>query len=188
VNVYDFDNTIYDGESGMDLFKYYIVRYPDLLKLAPKVLAGLVRYKRHKISLQEALDSYIPIIEDFLLRLEDPEADLRDFWDRHEHKVKPVFLTLFQEDDLVISASPEIELREICGRLGIKNYLGTVIDEETRKLTHVNFRENKVKYFREKYPDEQIDILFTDSYNDKWLMDISKSVVMIKGDRFSLIK
>ena len=188
MNVFDFDNTIYKGESGIDLFKYYIKRYPSLLKLFPKVALAFIRYKRHQISLSEAMESYIPIIEDFLILLEDPEGDMRDFWDKNQHKVKPFYKALMREDDVLISASPEVELKEICDRLGIKNYLGTVIDEDTRKITHVNFRENKLRYFKEKYPEATIDVLFTDSYNDRWLMDIAKHVVMVKGNKIKLIK
>ena len=188
MNVFDFDNTIYDGESGFDLFKYYIKRHPDLVKYAPRVVTAFARYKRHQISLNEALAQYLPYIEAFLRRIEDPVSDMRDFWNKHEHKIKPIYKVLVKEDDVIVSASPEGELREICQRLGIKNYLGTVIDEETWKITHVNFRENKLKYFREKYGDTDIDVLYTDSYNDKWLMDISKHVVLVEGDKFNLIK
>ncbi|MDR1408725.1 MAG: haloacid dehalogenase-like hydrolase [Oscillospiraceae bacterium] len=188
MNVFDFDNTIYDGESGIDLFTFYLKRYPDLLKFAPKVATALVRYKLRKITIDKALQLYAPYVEEFLRRLDDPEKDMREFWDLHQHKIKPFYEDLRREDDLVISASPEGELAEICGRLGIKQYLGSVIDEETRQITRFNFRQNKVKYFREKYPDAEIDTLFTDSFNDRWLMDIAKHVVLVDGDKYKRIK
>ena len=188
MNVYDFDNTIYDGESGLDLFRFYLRRHPDLLRLAPTVIRAFMRYKRHKVTLEEAIRAYLPYVEDFLLRIEDPAGDMREFWDLHQHKIKPFYQALQREDDLIISASPEQEIAEICGRLGIKHWLGTVIDEDTRRITHVNFRENKLKYFREKYPDERIDTLFTDSYNDKWLMREAAHVLLVRGNQFEAIK
>jgi phosphoserine phosphatase len=188
VNVFDFDNTIYDGESGLDLFAFYIKRYPSLLRYTPKVIHALVRYKQHKITIEEALTIYAPLIEDFLRGLEDPEGDMRKFWDKNQHKIKPFYDDLRRDDDVIISASPEVELAEICGRIGIKRFLGTVIDDETRQITHFNFRQNKVTYFKERYPGEEIDTLFTDSYNDRWLMEIAKHVVLVSGDKFKRIK
>ncbi|MDR3343980.1 MAG: haloacid dehalogenase-like hydrolase [Oscillospiraceae bacterium] len=188
MNVFDFDNTIYDGESGVDLFRFYLKRYPDLLKFTPKVAAALIRYKQHKITVDEAIALYAPIIEDFLRRLEDPERDMREFWDLHQHKIKPFYENLRREDDLIISASPETELAEICGRIGVKCFLGSVIDDDTRQITHFNFRQNKVAYFRQKYPDAEIDTLFTDSFNDRWLMEIAKHVVLVDGDKYRRIK
>ena len=48
--------------------------------------------------------------------------------------------------------------------------------------------ENKVKKIRELYPDKEIEALYTDSYSDKPLMDISKTVYLVKGKRLKKIK
>ncbi|MDR0884411.1 MAG: haloacid dehalogenase-like hydrolase [Oscillospiraceae bacterium] len=188
MNVYDFDNTIYDGESGLDLFLFYLRRYPDIIQYAPKVIAATIRYKRHKITIEEALTRYTIYIETFLRRLPDPQGDMERFWDKHQHKIKPWYEDIRRPDDLIISASPEAELSVICRRLGINQFLGTRVDEETMTITHFNFRENKVKYFREQYPDAVIDTLYTDSYNDRWLMDIATHVVLVKGDKQTVLK
>ncbi len=42
--------------------------------------------------------------------------------------------------------------------------------------------------FRERYPDGEIDNLYTDSYNDKPLMDISRNVFFVKGNKITQIK
>ena len=55
MNVYDFDNTIYRGESAVDLFWYYLKQDKSLLRYVPEVAAALVRYKRGKITIEEAL-------------------------------------------------------------------------------------------------------------------------------------
>ena len=48
VNVYDFDNTIYDGESGFDIFMFY-------LKKDPKEIAKLYRVSaRRSYAIKEA--------------------------------------------------------------------------------------------------------------------------------------
>ena len=40
MNVYDFDNTIYDGESTFDLFLFYLKKKPSLIRLMPTVVSA----------------------------------------------------------------------------------------------------------------------------------------------------
>ena len=42
MNVYDFDNTIYKGESMFHLFLFYIKKYPRLLKHFPEVVEQVI--------------------------------------------------------------------------------------------------------------------------------------------------
>ena len=48
MNVYDFDNTIYDGESMFHLFLFYIKKYPRFLKHFKDVLKLVKIYKKAK--------------------------------------------------------------------------------------------------------------------------------------------
>ena len=53
MRVFDFDNTIYDGESGMDIFLYYLKRDPKgVAKFVPKFMEGFLKYKRHLITIE----------------------------------------------------------------------------------------------------------------------------------------
>ena len=80
-------------------------------------------------------------------------------------------------------------MREICNRLGIKNFIGSVIEADTGKLTRLCMRENKVKAFFDAYPDGAIDDFYTDSpKNDKPLIDIAKNAYAVKGNRITKIK
>ena len=187
MNVFDFDNTIYDGESGIHLFLFYLKRHPSLIRHAPRVIQGLIDYKRHKISLDDVLERYADIFHEFLSRIQDFDGEIREFWDRHEHRLRPCIQALRQPGDLVISASPEHSLKEVCGRIGFHRYIGTRINEETASFDFICYRENKVRAFREQCPGEEIDWFFTDSMNDKPLMDIARHVVMV-GKRGRMVK
>ena len=70
MNVYDFDNTIYDGESCFDLFKFYLKKDPSLLKSFPTVVKGFARYKKGKISLDEMISKYVPLVEEKLAKID----------------------------------------------------------------------------------------------------------------------
>ena len=60
MNVYDFDDTIYDGESCLDFFFYYIRKTPYLIKYIPRALYAVLRYKMGKGRSRQRL-SYFPL-------------------------------------------------------------------------------------------------------------------------------
>ena len=58
MNVCDFDNTIYRGESVLHFFFFYIKKDPYLLKYIPKVFYALFKYKLGKVTVEQALEEY----------------------------------------------------------------------------------------------------------------------------------
>ena len=188
MNVYDFDNTIYDGESVIDFFLYYCKKDKSLIKHIPDVFLALVKYKRGKITIDGALSQYGGLVTDYLKKNGEIPQEMKIFWDSHIHKIKPFYKEIQNEDDLIISCSPEFSLEIICKRLGIKKYIGSVIDIENGEIKRLCFRENKVKAFFEEYPDTQIENFYTDSLNDRALIDISKNAYLVKGDKITKIK
>ena len=188
MNVYDFDNTIYDGESFVDLFIMVLCKDPTLLRYVPTMVSGIVQYKTGTLRLETALEQYSKPFEEYVSALSDIDALVDEFWDKHMHKIKPFYDQVRSDDDLVISASPQIVVDEVCRRLGIKRCIGTQFDRKTGKLGRVCFRENKIAAFREAYPDAHISALYTDSMHDKPLMDISEAVYFVKGNKIKRIK
>jgi phosphoserine phosphatase len=188
MNVYDFDNTIYHGESSVDLFFYCMKKQPSLVRYMPKMLTGILKYKMQRVSIDCLLTEYAVFAEDFLRNQDSVSEYIKDFWDKHMHKVKPFYLRQQREDDLIISASPEFFLKELFERIHIRNFIGTTIDPDTKKIDFVCYRENKVPAFLARYPDGKIENFYTDSMNDKPLMDLAKNVFMVKGNRIRQIK
>ncbi len=188
MNVFDFDNTIYRGESFVDIFIMVLKKDPKLLKYAPNMLEGVIQYKRGTLRLEAAFAKYSKYFEEYVVTLDDLNSLAVEFWDKNMHKIKPFYREVQQADDLVISASPEIMIAEVCRRLGIKNYIGTQINEKTGQLGRVCFREKKIEAFFERYPNGKIEALYTDSMHDKPLMDISEKVFFVKGNKITQIK
>lgn len=188
MNVFDFDNTIYKGESFIDLFIMVLMKDPTLLKNVPRMASGVIQYKAGTLRLETAFAKYSRFFEEYVVTLDDIDGLVNEFWDTHMHKIKPFYDDVRQEDDLVISASPEIVIAEICRRIGIKNYIGSQFDVKTGQLGRICFREKKIEAFFERYPDGKIDCLYTDSMHDKPLMDISEKVFFVKGNNIKQIK
>lgn len=189
MNVYDFDNTLYKGESPFQFFFYYIKKTPYLIKYIPKVIHALIKYKAGKVTVEQALSEYAPFVEDYLKNIPDLRADAKDFWDKHEKNIKPFYKELQKPDDVIVTASPEITMREICGRLGIKHCVGSLIDEETGRITRLCMRSHKVPAFLSEFPDAHIDEFYTDSpKNDAPLIALADRAYKVKGNKITRIK
>jgi len=74
MNVYDFDNTIYDGESFIDLFIFLFKKDPSLVKYIPDVINGLYKYTKGTINAEEALEQYSDVVTDYYNSIEDFDA------------------------------------------------------------------------------------------------------------------
>lgn len=192
MNVFDFDNTIYDGESSVDFFLWYIKKDPSLIKFIPSVAVALFKYKTGKLTVEKALSQYGTKLTTYFKEKLSGEntlsADARIFWKAHAANLKPIFKSSFSSDDVIISCSPRFLLEEPLNMLGIKKCICSEIDETTGEITRLCFRENKVKAFFNEYPQCEIDNFYTDSFNDKPLMDISKNVFLVKGSEIKKIK
>jgi HAD superfamily phosphoserine phosphatase-like hydrolase len=187
MNVYDFDNTIYDGESVVDFFLFYCKKDKSLLKYIPSVFLALMKYKAGKVTIEQALSKYGKAVGDFYKNNEQINEDMKIFWDTHMHKIKPFYKDVQGDDDLIISGSPEFSLEIICKRLGIKRYIGSIIEKDG-SIPRLCIREAKVKAFFQEYPDAQIENFYTDSVNDTPLIEISKNAYLVKGHKITKIK
>lgn len=189
MRVFDFDNTIYDGESGIDFFLYYVKKFPiQIAKYIPSFAQCVMKYKAGKLSIDDVLTDYAYIPKECCRKFDNPEKEIKNFWDNHEKKVKKWITDMMREDDVILSAAPMPLLSEICKRLGIKNIIGSEFDLKTGEVSELCFRDNKIKMFKDVYGDIAIDEFYTDSMNDKPFMDISDDVYYVTGDNIEKIK
>lgn len=188
MNVYDFDNTIYDGESVFDFYIFLLKRDFSLIKLMPKVLSVFIRYKRCEITIDELLGIAEMYVDKILERFPDMQSLVSEFWDKNCRKIKTFYLENQKEDDVVISASCGFLIREMCDRLGIKTVLASEIDLETRKITRVCFKDTKPEAFKACFKNGVIDRFYTDSLNDSPMFEYAKEVYMVKGNRIRRVE
>ena len=187
VNVYDFDNTIYDGETLVDYIMYFVKTDPKIWKYIPKLLVIAFKDKFNLFTFREALDAYASFLEGYYVNI-NPSENIVDFWNQNEHKIKPWYAKVQKESDIIVSGTLDFILDEIAKRIGFKNYIGSSIDEKTGKFKQLCFLENKVTLFKEHFPDAEIENFYTDSENDKAMMDIAEHVFLVKKDKITQIK
>lgn len=182
MNVYDFDNTIYRGESAFDFFLFCIRRKKQLIKVVLPVIRDIILYKTCRMPWDKFCERGRYYTETFFTLFDDIPKLVSDFWDSHEHKIKPFYKKTRKPDDVIVTANVDVLVGEIFRRMGIENYISSKFDLSQGRLTQICFSENKVKLFTEKY-GMTIDAFYTDSDNDAPLMELAKEVYMVRGNK-----
>ena len=147
MNVYDFDNTIYDGESALDFFWYCLKKKPVLLKVLFPIIFDLIKYKSCKMSEEEFKKRGAYYTESFFNLFDDIYAEISIFGDKNEHKIKDFYEKVRRDDDVIVTANVNVLVAEIFKRMGIKNYISTEFDISEGKLGNICFSKVKAKLF-----------------------------------------
>lgn len=180
MNVYDFDKTIYDGDSTLNFYLYCLKKHPKLLLNLPKQLIHIALYilgKYDKTTFKEHFYT-------FLSKLKNVDKDIEDFWNINEKKIKNFYKDNKTDNDVVISASPEFLLKPICSKIGIKKLIASKVDKITGKYTGINcYGEEKVNRFYKEYSNNQkIDNFYSDSLSDEPLAKLSDKAFIVQKD------
>ncbi len=181
LNVYDFDYTLYGGESGTDFYKFCLGRRYRLARYWPHQAWGWIG--KHILGKN---NTWMKQRYYRFFRGVDVEAMAEEFWDENISKIRPWYEGLHREDDLVITASPEFLIRPICRRLGIKKLIASKVDVATGKTLGPNCRDwEKVVRYRSEYGDTPIENFYSDSYADSPLARMAAKAYMIVDGRIT---
>ena len=188
MNVYDFDGTIYDGESVFDFYLYSVKKQPKLVKYLFVVVKTLVQYKICCMPKEKLLYLAKKYAKQYLTEIKDLDGKIKDFWDKNEYKIKPYYLKQQREDDVILSASINCLLEEIAKRLRISSLICTQMDRETGDVLSLCYRETKAELFQKQFPGASIENFYTDSFNDMAMMQMAKQTYIVKGNRVTLLE
>lgn len=179
MNVYDFDKTIYDGDSTIDFWLYCLKKYPRSIWRVPKALWTFMLFRIRLLDREKFKECFYRFLKD----VPDCESAVKAFWDKNAKKIKPWYLSQKQNTDVIISASPEFIISEICERLSVCS-IASKVDSKTGVLLSKNCRGNeKVNRFYEKYPDGVIENFYSDSKSDVSLAKIAKKPYLVKKNQ-----
>ena len=179
MNIYDFDKTIYGSDSTQDFLLYSLKKHPGLLRFLPAMgWAAAEHYLLGRITKTQMKQRFYRIFTGF-----DAEGLLEEFWDKHQHKVFSWYPGQQEEDDIVISASPEFLLQPICRRLGIRHLIASRVDPKTGCYTGLNcWGPEKPIRLKDEMGITHCDKFFSDSYSDQPLADIADEAFLILKD------
>lgn len=182
MNVFDFDGTIYHGDSSFDFFRFCLRKYPRTIKNLPRciffgALYGLRIVK--KLTFKQKFFALVKYIDDI-------DKAVEEFWDEKEKKIHKWYLNMKQPDDVIISASPEFLLEPICARLGVGKLMASRTDKHTGIFEGKNCHgEEKVVRFRALFPDAEVNEFYSDLYCDTPMARLAKRAFIVKGEKLT---
>lgn len=178
MNGYDFDKTIYDGDSSTDFFLYMVLTRTYLLLFFPWFLIVVALYGLRVLSkkkIKECLFFFIPWYKNI-------DSIVEKFWDKRILKVYDWYKEQQKDDDIIISASLSFVLVPAMKRLGIKNYLCTLFDTKSGKVIGENcYGKQKYVRFQAKFNGEKLKSFYSDSMSDYPMMRVADSAFLVKN-------
>ncbi len=181
INVYDFDKTIYDGDSTVDFYKYCLRNYPAIILKWPQIILYAILFFLRIVS----KTSFKEKMYRFLRDVPDIDKALDEFWKNHKKNIKSWYLEQKRETDLISSASPFFLLEPICRELGVR-LIASRVDSKTGRYTGLNNHgEEKVRNFILDYPNTGINEFYSDSLSDTPMALIAHNSYLVKGSQIS---
>lgn len=185
MNAYDFDKTIYDGDSTADFYMFSLKRHKKIITLLPSFFGAFVRFyvfkKGNKTEFKEVMYRF--------LRFCDIDKDIEDFWNENQVKIKKFYIKQQKSDDVIISASPVFLLAPICKRLNINHLIASEVDKKSGKYSGINCHgKEKVRRFYETFKNGKVDEFYSDSYSDTPMAEIAQKAYIVKKEKISYWK
>ena len=185
INGYDFDGTIYDGDSSVDFYFYCLKKNKTILLCLPIQLYGLLLYIlgiKDKTFFKEKFFS-------FLKKINNVDDYIKDFWKDKIKNIKSWYLEQKKPSDIIISASPEFLLKPLEKILKIK-VIATKVDKNTGKFNSLNCHDyEKIKrYEQETKKKNNINKFYSDSIKaDRPLLEYAKEAYLVRKNKIEKI-
>ncbi|WP_073507867.1 HAD family hydrolase [Streptobacillus notomytis] len=183
--VYDFDKTIYDGETSTDFMRFFLKRNPKYILKIYKVIHSLIYYR---YDLKKSKEIFFSILDD--IEVEYLKKEIHEFWVENKKKIFTwVYDEIIEnkkkaEELILISATPSLFLEEISKELGFDKLIATTFFKQNKyfisKINGKNCKHiEKVYKLKEYLPKFNILAFYSDSMSDKPLFDLAQKKYFI---------
>lgn len=186
INVYDFDGTIYDGDSSVDFYLYCLKRKPSIIFLFPIQIFGIVMYKLKLKNKEYAKGKFFC----FLKKIKNIDDYVKDFWKKKKYKIKKWYLNQKDKTDVIISASPEFLLKPLKKELGVNTIIASKVNKKTGVFESKNCygQEKIVRFEKEFNGKKSVECFYSDSFKaDKPMMEYAKDAYLVNGDKIERV-
>lgn len=178
MNVYDFDNTLFRGDSTARFLIFCARRYPRVWRHAPSILGAGALFLLGKVE----KTAFKQKMFEFLQDVPDVDEAVNAFWQKNARRVRAWYKAQRQADDVIISASPEFLLAPIAARLGAR-LIASRVDPGTGLYDGENCHgAEKVRRFRIEFGDTRPDAFYSDSRSDEPMARLARQAYLVRGD------
>ena len=169
MNGYDFDKTILKGNSMVNFSLFCTLRLPYLILFIPILLVAVILRGLRLIT----KNRYLHMISLFVAIVPNIDRFVAKYWDKNIKRIKSWYLEQRQDDDLVVSASPQFIVEEACRRLGIR-CIATQLNHRTARLYGKHcYGEEKVDSYKKEFGDEPLATYYSDSMSDTPMFELA---------------
>ena len=181
MNVYDFDKTVFYPDSSACFLKFCLRHYPKAFRNEIGTIVS--EFFRYAFTGDAGAEGIKEALFSVLKYLPDVNRTVNDFWDENFCRIQQWYLEKKREDDVIISASPDFLVRPAAEKLGVQ-LIATPMCAQTGKIAGSNCHdEEKVRRFREIFPDGRIDAFYSDSLSDEPLAKLAEEAYLVKKGR-----
>lgn len=184
MNVFDFDGTLYAGDSTLDFWRYALLKHPSCARSLPAQLMGALLYVMGRIE----KDDFKGRFYGFLRHIPNTDDLVTDFWNGKQTRLSEDMLRKANNGDLVVSASPRFLIQPICERLGLAS-IASEVSPDTGALLgpncsgHEKCRRIEAEGFElpfeNGYTDSRSDTPMMALATRAWLVSLRKNHVDI---------
>ena len=177
MNVYDFDKTIYPGDSASHFWCWCVKRHIAAVFRAAAAFGPAFRAARGQLSRGELKQGLFAVLRG----IRDPVREAEAFWDSHIDRIYPWYLEKKRPDDLIISASPDFLIAAACRRLGVA-HMATDMDPATGRLRGPNcWGREKVRRYKAVYGETPVEEFYSDSLSDLPMMALAERGYLVRN-------
>jgi len=179
---YDFDKTIYNGDSFIDFYLFVLLRFPYLIIILPFQLIAMALVCSDKKRVKEVLAFYLRLVP-------NKERLIVRFWERNVRKLKYALIRDMSADDIVISASPKFIVNVAVRAIGVQNCIATDMDIKSGKIAGKNcYGKVKLERFGQDFPNMKLDAFYSDSLSDLPMKAVSGDFYLVSGENVEKCK
>jgi phosphoserine phosphatase len=180
--VFDFDNTVYDGNVTLDFFKFSLKRH-FLRGIFLPIIGAYYILLRHGLI---DLSKFIEVSYKYLVNINTFKTDLDKFWEKHFAKIKVLYFKRKGSTNIIVSASPDVFIEPIISKLDCK-LIASHFDVDTGKVVGqlCYGLEKVVRLVKEGI--NSFDEFYTDDYSDSPLIKMAKFAYLVRGNSAQLV-
>ncbi len=176
MNIYDFDNTIYNGDSSKDFFWYCLKKNKSILLDIIPICFSLFLYLIKIIKKEKFKSSFFR----FLKRIDGREYSI-EFWKENEYKIKDFYRKQHKNNDIIISASPYFLIEPIAKKYNF-NLIATDMNVNNGVINGKNcYGEEKV-FKLNKIGIYNCDNFYSDSLSDTPCSKLAKKAFIVRNN------